>query len=409
MSALSRGRRLGVDVGKVRVGVAVSDPDGILATPLVTVPRDMGAAADAVPSDIAELVRLVGEYEAVQIVVGLPVRLNGAEGPAAIDIRAYAGRLAAAVGEVPIALADERMSTVVATRRLAERGVRGKAATRSRRSGGRGGDPAELAGRAAEAEMIDELDLAFDEHAERGRPRHRRGQRSGKKSSGKSAVAFLMAFILLAVLGGGAYFGYNKVKGFFTAADYDGPGTDPVQVTIAQGSTLTDIGNTLVDADVVKSTKAFTNAAGKDPRGKNIQSGTYKLRKQMSAKNAVTAMLDPKNRVTSGVTIPEGKTALQTYALLSKATKIPVKDFQAAGKDPAALGVPSWWFNRRDHKPAQKSIEGFLFPDTYEFDPKLNATQILTGDGEPVQRPGRRSSASSTRRRTTCRCRRSRR
>ena len=78
MAPLSRGRRLGVDVGKVRVGVAVSDPDGILATPLVTVPRDMGAAPDAVPGDIAELVRLVGEHEAVGIVVGLPVRLNGA-------------------------------------------------------------------------------------------------------------------------------------------------------------------------------------------------------------------------------------------------------------------------------------------------------------------------------------------
>jgi putative holliday junction resolvase len=126
MSDLARGRRLGVDVGKVRVGVAVSDPDGILATPLVTVPRDMGAAADVVPGDIAELVRLVREHEVVGIVVGLPKRLNGAEGPAAIDIRAYAGRLAEAAGPVPILLADERMSTVVATRRLAERGVRGK-------------------------------------------------------------------------------------------------------------------------------------------------------------------------------------------------------------------------------------------------------------------------------------------
>jgi putative Holliday junction resolvase len=126
MTALSRGRRLGVDVGKVRVGVAVSDPDGILATPLVTVPRDMGAADEAVPGDMAEIVRLVGEHEAVQIVVGLPVRLNGAEGPAAIDARRYAARLAAAVGEVPVVCADERMSTVVATRRLAERGVRGK-------------------------------------------------------------------------------------------------------------------------------------------------------------------------------------------------------------------------------------------------------------------------------------------
>ena len=125
MNAPPRGRRLGVDVGKVRVGVAVSDPDGILATPLVTVSRDMGAAADSVPADIAELVCLAGEHEAVQIVVGLPVRLNGAEGPAAIDIRAYAERLARAV-QVPVVLADERMSTVVATRRLAERGVRGK-------------------------------------------------------------------------------------------------------------------------------------------------------------------------------------------------------------------------------------------------------------------------------------------
>ncbi|MFI5496226.1 Holliday junction resolvase RuvX [Actinoplanes sp. NPDC051859] len=126
MFALPRGRRLGVDVGKVRVGVALCDPDGILATPLVTVSRDMAAAPDAVPSDIAELVRLVGEHEVVQIVVGLPVRLNGAEGPAAADIRAYSLRLEQAVGPVPVVLADERMSTVVATRRLAERGVRGK-------------------------------------------------------------------------------------------------------------------------------------------------------------------------------------------------------------------------------------------------------------------------------------------
>jgi putative holliday junction resolvase len=118
-------------VGKVRVGVALSDPDGILATPLVTVSRDNafsaeGAAADSAPADIAELVRLVVEHEAVQVVVGLPIRLNGAEGPAAIDIRAYADRLARAVGPVPVVLTDERMSTVVATRRLAERGVRGK-------------------------------------------------------------------------------------------------------------------------------------------------------------------------------------------------------------------------------------------------------------------------------------------
>jgi UPF0755 protein len=226
--------------------------------------------------------------------------------------------------------------------------------------------------------MIDELDLAFDEHAERGRPRHRRGARGGKKSGGRSAVAFLMAFILLALLGGGAYLGYSKIKGFFTAADYDGSGTSAVTVQIADGSSITEMGNTLVKDDVVKSTKAFIDAAEQNPKGKNIQSGTYNLRKQMSAKSAVSLMLDPKARIVNGVTIPEGKTALQVYALLSAKTGISVKEFQAAAKDPTALGVPAFWFNRTDKQKVTKSIEGFLFPDTYEFPPKASATDILT-------------------------------
>ncbi len=224
--------------------------------------------------------------------------------------------------------------------------------------------------------MIDELDLAFDEHADKTKPRHRRG-RGGKKSSGKSGIAFLMAFVLLAALGGGVFFGYNKVKGFFTAADYDGTGGEAIPVTIEKNATLTDIGNTLVDSDVVKSTKAFVNAADANPKGKNIQSGTYNLKKQMSAESAVTLLLDPKARVTTGVLIPPGKTILQTFEILSAKTKIPVDDFVAAAKSPEDLGVPDFWFNRRDKLPVRKSIEGFLYPDTYEFDPKLDAKGVL--------------------------------
>ncbi|MBM2623713.1 endolytic transglycosylase MltG [Actinoplanes sp. LDG1-06] len=224
--------------------------------------------------------------------------------------------------------------------------------------------------------MIDELDLAFDEHADKTKPRHRRG-RGGKKSTGKSGIAFVMAFVLLAALGGGVYFGYNKVKGFFTAADYDGTGGEAVQVTIEQNSTLTEIGNSLVDVDVVKSTKAFVNAADANPKGKNIQSGTYNMKKQMSAESAVTLLLDPKARVTKGVTFREGLTMMQTFELLSKATKIPEDDFVQAAKDPVGLGVPDYFFNRRDGKAAKKTVEGFLFPDTYEFDPKMDAQAIL--------------------------------
>lgn len=126
MSGFVRGVRLGVDVGQVRVGVAVSDPDGILATPLVTLARDLNADIDAVPSDIFELARLVDTYQSVEVVVGLPVTLAGRDGPAAVQVRAYAKRLAETINPVPVQLADERMSTVAATRRLAERGVRGK-------------------------------------------------------------------------------------------------------------------------------------------------------------------------------------------------------------------------------------------------------------------------------------------
>ncbi len=126
MGEFVRGTRLGVDVGQVRVGVALSDPDGVLATPLATLRRDLNAEVDAVPSDIFELARLVDAYQTVEVVVGLPVTLAGKEGPAAVQARAYAERLSKAIAPVPVRLADERMSTVVATRRLAERGVRGK-------------------------------------------------------------------------------------------------------------------------------------------------------------------------------------------------------------------------------------------------------------------------------------------
>ncbi len=118
--------RIGVDVGQVRVGVSRSDPDGILATPLVTLARDLTAAPDAVPSDLAELAALVAEHEAVGVVVGLPVNLAGKHGPAAVHVKAYADRLVDVIAPVPVTLTDERMSTVVASRRLAERGVRGK-------------------------------------------------------------------------------------------------------------------------------------------------------------------------------------------------------------------------------------------------------------------------------------------
>ncbi|HKR51474.1 MAG TPA: Holliday junction resolvase RuvX [Pseudonocardiaceae bacterium] len=117
-----RGRRLGVDVGEVRVGVALSDPSGILATPLVTLDRDRSGS-----SDLKTLAALIVEHEVVEVVVGLPRTLAGRHGPAAHAAQDYARTLAERIGDgVPVRLTDERLTTVAATRVLASRGVRGR-------------------------------------------------------------------------------------------------------------------------------------------------------------------------------------------------------------------------------------------------------------------------------------------
>ena len=124
------GVRVGVDVGSVRVGLAASDPSGLLATPVRTVARDADSAAPdsgaGVPADIEEVAAFVAEASALEVVVGLPRTLAGDEGPAAVLARQYARRLAVRVAPVPVRLVDERLTTVDAHRSLRESGVAGR-------------------------------------------------------------------------------------------------------------------------------------------------------------------------------------------------------------------------------------------------------------------------------------------
>ncbi|WP_371482966.1 Holliday junction resolvase RuvX [Kitasatospora sp. NBC_00315] len=113
-----RGRRISVDVGDARIGVASCDPDGLIATPVETVPA--GGRSQARIAAIAE------EYDAVEVIVGLPRSLSGKEGPAAAKVRLYAGQLAARLAPVPVRLVDERMSTVTATQGLRASGVKAR-------------------------------------------------------------------------------------------------------------------------------------------------------------------------------------------------------------------------------------------------------------------------------------------
>jgi len=114
------GRSLGVDVGSVRIGVACSDPDGILATPVETVRRDRSGR------HVRRLAALAAELEAVEIIVGLPRTLADRTGPAAQDAIELAETLATRVAPIPVRLADERLTTVSAQRSLRAAGVRSK-------------------------------------------------------------------------------------------------------------------------------------------------------------------------------------------------------------------------------------------------------------------------------------------
>ncbi|MEV6754460.1 Holliday junction resolvase RuvX [Streptomyces sp. NPDC051214] len=117
---MRRGRRLAIDVGDARIGVASCDPDGILATPVETVPgRDVPAAQ-------RRLKQLVDEYEPIELVVGLPRSLKGGEGPAAVKVRAFTQDLARLVAPLSVRLVDERMTTVTASQGLRASGVKSK-------------------------------------------------------------------------------------------------------------------------------------------------------------------------------------------------------------------------------------------------------------------------------------------
>jgi putative Holliday junction resolvase len=119
--------RVALDIGDARIGVASSDPHGILATPVETVRRG--------PGDLDRIASLVADLDAFEIVIGLPRSLSGGEGPAAARIREVAAQVAAKVAEqvtdkddnsgMAVRLVDERFTTVTAERMLRERGKKG--------------------------------------------------------------------------------------------------------------------------------------------------------------------------------------------------------------------------------------------------------------------------------------------
>ncbi|MDT0181330.1 Holliday junction resolvase RuvX [Microbacterium sp. ARD31] len=113
MSGFRRGVRLGVDVGRARVGVSRCDPDGMLAVPVETVPR-----TDA---SVARVLELAAEWGAMEILVGLPLNMRGEDTASTVDAREFADALSTG-GSAPVRLVDERLSTVSAHAALRDAG-----------------------------------------------------------------------------------------------------------------------------------------------------------------------------------------------------------------------------------------------------------------------------------------------
>lgn len=182
----------------------------------------------------------------------------------------------------------------------------------------------------------------------------------------------VMVVLLGGLVAGGAYLwsqfgdGISKAMGW-VEDDYEGNGHGNVLITITSGQNGADVADTLAAADVVKTADAFYALLLKQDPEPEFQVGTYQMKSQMSSKAALKALQDPANRMELTVTIPEGMAATDALDRASEVLGIPREDFDKAIADPTAFGIPEQF----------PSIEGFLFPATYTFEPEDTAQTVV--------------------------------
>ncbi|WP_155370389.1 endolytic transglycosylase MltG [Catellatospora vulcania] len=229
--------------------------------------------------------------------------------------------------------------------------------------------------------MTEEFFLAFGDEPEPHRPRRPadgRGRRNRRRRRrNRTVVAVMLTVFLLGGAGAAVYLGYDKVKGWLGTPDYtSAQDSAEVMLQIPENATGVQMAKVLKANDVIASEQAFLDAWEDNPKAATIQPGHYRLRVRLSAADAIVMLLDPARRVVKGVLVAEGLTSFEIYRLLAEKLGIPEAEFKAAGRDPVKLGVPESWFDR-DGRKVTRSIEGFLFPDTYEFPPDVTAQGAL--------------------------------
>lgn len=210
----------------------------------------------------------------------------------------------------------------------------------------------------------------YPSRASRARSERTRRRRLRRRRRAFGAMTAVVLVVVLIV----GYVAYRGYQDRYHPKDYAGQGTGTVLVTVHTGDGAGDIAKTLADKGVVRTTRAFTKAAAGNSDAANISPGTYRLHTHMSARSALAMLLDRNSRVSSNVVVFEGATVLDVAGPLAKALGIDVAKATAAIDDVAALGLPSG-YTRGTATPT--SVEGFLYPATYSFDPGTSPSDAL--------------------------------
>ena len=160
----------------------------------------------------------------------------------------------------------------------------------------------------------------------------------------------------------------RSVMGWELPIDYTGTGNGTeIDVVIKAGDIGEDVARTLHDAGVTMTFEAFYQLLLATEPAPEFQPGTYALEGEMSAKSALAALADPANRIVSKVLIKEGTKLPATLQLLADGTGVSIEEYQTASADLASFGIPA----------EAPSMEGYLFPATYQFDPGVSAHDVL--------------------------------
>jgi len=186
------------------------------------------------------------------------------------------------------------------------------------------------------------------------------------KKSPKRLIAIIAISVL--VLAGGVYLARGAIRSVLdqiTGVEYSGNGSTTIQFKVAIGATGEQVAKDLVDQGVTKDlSSTLRHVYATNP---TFFPGTYRMPTEISSDRAIQILTDPSQIVVNRVTVREGLRLSGTFKALSSATGITIEKFEEAAKRITEFDIPK----------AAPSLEGYLYPATYDFDPELDATAIL--------------------------------